>query len=76
VTRGKVVGLPSEFIERGAEAVFEARSNDTVVIARKVLEAALHTVTDLKELLQAQQPAKPARPRAQPQPVVEATASA
>ena len=67
--RGKAVGFPSDYLARGAEAVFEARSNDTVVIARKVLEAALRNTDDFETLLQSQQQTQPRRPK----PVVRAS---
>jgi hypothetical protein len=37
------IGFLRDFIERAAQAVFDCRSNDTLVIARKVLEAAIRT---------------------------------
>jgi hypothetical protein len=58
-------------LERAVEAVQMCHSNDSVVIAKCALQAALRSSEDIEELLQAQQPR---RPRAQP--VVEATASA
>jgi hypothetical protein len=58
---GKQVFWPGVMIERAAVAIHEANTNDTYILARKALEAALRGENDVQELLD-QPKSKPSAP--------------
>jgi hypothetical protein len=60
--RGSNIAIrwPGTMLKRAAAAIREARSNDTIVLAKAALSAAIRTEVDLLELLPDPTPAKPA----------------
>jgi hypothetical protein len=57
---GKPVYWPSEAIERAARAIHECRSNDTYIIARVALQAAIRGANDIAVLLDKSTAQRPA----------------
>ena len=51
-TNGIRIDWPGQMLERGAEAIHACRSNDTLVLARKCLEAAIRGTHDIIVLLE------------------------
>jgi hypothetical protein len=56
---GPGVYWPQDFVERAAEAIRDARTNDCCVMARRALEGAVRGAEDLRELLAASHAAAP-----------------
>ena len=61
--------LAGTMLKRAAAAIREARSNDTIILAKAALSAAISNEVDLLELLPDPPPAKPA-----PRPSISAQA--
>jgi hypothetical protein len=60
---GKAIHWPGEAIARGAEAVGDAHSNDTIVLARACLEAAVRGADDVEALLNEHKPRPQGKPK-------------
>jgi hypothetical protein len=68
---GKLLSWPQVMLQRASEAIHAARTDDTILLAKAALQAALRCADDVEELLDANQPR-----RAQSQPLVQAEATA